>query len=121
MTDLAQLRRAALSSLHPHLLSPEWREPKIGIVHLGIGNFHRAHQAVYTEEAMLAAGGDWAICGVTLQGDVAKRDALMAQDGLYSVVERGPQGVKTIVVRALREVLALPCDRERLFDLLAAP
>lgn len=103
------------------MLAPEWRDPRIGIVHLGIGNFHRAHEAVYTEEAMLAAGGDWAICGVTLQGDVTKRDALMAQDGLYSVVERGPQGVKTIVVRSLREVLALPYDRARLFDLLAAP
>jgi fructuronate reductase len=118
MNELAKLCRTALSALHPHLLSPAWREPKIGIVHLGIGNFHRAHQAVYTEEAMLAAGGDWGICGVTLQGDVAKRDALMAQDGLYSLVERGPEGVKVTVIRALREVLAMPHDQHRLFELL---
>ncbi|WP_277047796.1 mannitol dehydrogenase family protein [Caballeronia mineralivorans] len=117
----SMLCRKTLTSIEDHVLAPEWRDPRIGIVHLGIGNFHRAHEAVYTEETMLAAGGDWAICGVTLQGDVTKRDALMAQDGLYSVVERGPQGVKTTVVRALREVLALPCDRARLFDLLAAP
>lgn len=119
MTALKLLNRAVLPELPHHLLSARWNEPAIGIVHLGIGNFHRAHEAVYTEEAMLAAGGDWAICGVTLQGDVAKRDALMAQDGLYSLIERGPEGVKTTVVRALREVLALPHDRERLFDLLA--
>lgn len=88
-------------------------------MHLGIGNFHRAHQALYTEEAMLARGGDWGICGVTLQGDVTKRNALMAQDGLYSVVERGPDGVRVTVARALCEVLAMPADRASLFELLA--
>ena len=119
MSAKSVLCRKTLPLIEDHLLAPEWRDPGIGIVHLGIGNFHRAHEAVYTEEALLAAGGDWAICGVTLQGDVTKRDALMAQDGLYSVVERGPQGVKTTVIRALREVLALPHDRARLFDLLA--
>jgi fructuronate reductase len=119
MNAKSTLCRETLASIEPHLLSPEWREPRIGIVHLGIGNFHRAHEAVYTEEAMLTAGGDWGICGVTLQGDVTKRDALMAQDGLYSVVERGPDGVRVTVIRALKEVLAMPHDRARLFALLA--
>ncbi|WP_175946379.1 mannitol dehydrogenase family protein [Caballeronia sp. BCC1704] len=119
MTDLSLLSRARLADLRGHLLSPDWREPEIGIVHLGIGNFHRAHHALYTEEAMLAQPGDWGICGVTLQGDVSKRDALMGQDGLYSVVERGPAGVRVTVARALREVLAMPFDRARLFQLLA--
>lgn len=118
---LPRLVRHALPTLKMHLLSPQWREPRIGIVHLGIGNFHRAHQALYTEEAMLAAGGDWGICGVTLQGDVGKRDALMEQQGLYSVVERGAQGVKVTVLRALREVLAMPHDRAALFARLADP
>ena len=119
MTANSLLCRNALPSLTDHVLAPAWRDPRIGIVHLGIGNFHRAHEAVYTEEAMLAAGGDWGICGVTLQGDVSKRDALMAQDGLYSVVERGPEGVRVTVIRALKEVLAMPHDRARLFELLA--
>jgi fructuronate reductase len=121
--SLPRLNRQALSALHEHVLSPQaaWREPGIGIVHLGIGNFHRAHQALYTEEAMLAEGGDWGICGVTLQGDVAKRDALMEQQGLYSVVERGPDGAKVTVVRALREVLAMPHDSDALFARLADP
>ncbi len=118
MTVVMPLSRAALPELNAHLLSRDWETPEIGIVHLGIGNFHRAHEAVYTEEAMLAAGGDWAICGVTLQGDIGKRDALMAQDGLYSVVERGPLSVRTTVVRALREVLAMPHDRVRLSALM---
>ncbi|SAK87610.1 mannitol dehydrogenase family protein [Caballeronia ptereochthonis] len=119
MTDKSRLSRSSLATLNAHVLSPEWREPEIGIVHLGIGNFHRAHEALYTEEAMLARPGDWGICGVTLQGDVSKRDALMEQDGLYSIVERGPDGVRVTVVRALREVLAMPFDRARLFALLA--
>jgi fructuronate reductase len=121
MTRESTLSRPHLAPLRAHLLSPDWREPEIGIVHLGIGNFHRAHQALYTEEAMLARGGDWGICGVTLQGNVTRRDALMAQDGLYSVVERGPGGVRVTVARALREVLAMPFDRVRLFDLLTDP
>lgn len=124
MTSAAALPRLtcqALPVLETHLLSTQWREPRIGIVHLGIGNFHRAHQALYTEEAMLAAGGDWGICGVTLQGDVGKRDALMEQQGLYSVVERGPDGAKVTVVRALREVLAMPHDHAALFARLADP
>jgi fructuronate reductase len=121
MNARSPLCRRALDSLTGHLLSPAWRDPGIGIVHLGIGNFHRAHEAVYTEEAMLAAGGDWGICGVTLQGDVSKRDALMAQDGLYSVVERGPEGVRVTAIRALKEVLAMPHDRTRLFERLADP
>ena len=119
MTANSSLCRNTLPSLTDHVLAPAWRDPRIGIVHLGIGNFHRAHEAVYTEEAMLAAGGDWGICGVTLQGDVSKRDALMAQNGLYSVVERGPEGVSVTVIRALKEVLAMPHDRARLFELLA--
>ena len=116
-----RLSRDALPVLSTHLLSAQWREPRIGIVHLGIGNFHRAHQALYTEEAMLAAGGDWGICGVTLQGDVGKRDALMAQQGLYSLVERGLGGAKVTVLRALREVLAMPADQAALFVRLADP
>ncbi|SAK44706.1 mannitol dehydrogenase [Caballeronia hypogeia] len=113
------LNRSSTASFDAHCLSPRWQEPAIGIVHLGIGNFHRAHEALYTEEAMLVQTGDWGICGVTLQGDVSKRDALMAQGGLYSVVERGPDGVRVTVVRSLREVLAMPFDRARLFELLA--
>src|ERR1700739_4083699 len=98
IASISRLTRAALPALQPHLLTPAWHEPRVGIVHLGVGNFHRAHQALYTEEAMVAAGGDWGICGVTLQGDTAKRDALMAQDGLYSLVERGPLGEKVMVM-----------------------
>jgi fructuronate reductase len=56
----------------------------IGIVHLGLGAFHRAHQALYTEDAVRFAGGDWGILGVSLR-HAAAPSALHAQDHLYSV------------------------------------
>jgi fructuronate reductase len=75
----------------------------IGIVHLGIGAFHRAHQAVYTEEAIAQAGGDWGICGVTQRTrDVV--DVLSPQDGLYSVAVRGDGPERLRVVGSVREV-----------------
>jgi fructuronate reductase len=77
---------------------------RVGIVHLGIGAFHRAHQAVYTEDAMVAANDvGWGICGLT-QRSAAVRDQLAPQDGLYTVLERGPGAVAPRVVGAVREV-----------------
>ncbi|GAA1157711.1 mannitol dehydrogenase family protein [Kribbella jejuensis] len=58
-----------------------------GIVHLGLGNFHRAHQAVYTAQA----GDGWGILGVASRS-TAVADAMNAQDGLYSVLELSPEG-----------------------------
>jgi len=93
----------------------------MGIVHLGLGNFHRAHEAVYTEEAVLKSGGDWAICGVTLQGSTVKRDALNEQDGLYCVIQRGEDGEAVKIIRILQEVLALPYDWATVLERLTDP
>ena len=60
------------------------------IVHLGIRTFHRAHQAVYTAEAIERDGGDWGILGVDQQRAAAVK-ALVPQDGLFRLVERGPE------------------------------
>ncbi|WP_295314340.1 mannitol dehydrogenase family protein, partial [Roseobacter sp.] len=61
-----------------------------GIVHFGPGAFHRAHQAVCTDAALAASGGDWRILGVSLQS-TAVADALRDQDGRYTLVTRpGP-------------------------------
>jgi fructuronate reductase len=90
-----------------------------GIVHLGIGAFHRAHQAVFTEEAVAAAGGDWGICGVS-QRSRGVVDQLRPQDGLYSVLERGER-TSLRVVGAVRDLLFAAEEGERLQALLAAP
>ncbi|MGY2746967.1 mannitol dehydrogenase family protein [Arthrobacter sp. UYCu723] len=65
--------------------------PAPGIVHLGLGNFHRAHQAVYTDAAITAHGGDWGIIGVSSRSS-AVTDAMHAQDMTYTVVEISPEG-----------------------------
>lgn len=90
---------------------PAPRQPRVdpralgvGIVHLGIGAFHRAHQAQYTEDAVAAAGGDWGICGVSQRSRTVV-DQLGAQDGLYTVLVRGAQHVDARVVGTVRELL----------------
>lgn len=80
------LNRAALDSLKPEsrpAVVPGSVRP--GIVHLGLGAFHRAHQAVYTEAAVAASGGDWGVIGVAPRSREIL-DRLRAQDGLYSVL-----------------------------------
>ncbi len=77
---------------------------KVGIVHLGIGAFHRAHQAVYTDAAIARVGGDWGICGVSLKSPTV-RDQLAPQDGLYSVRSVSSAGDTWRVVGSVREVL----------------
>jgi fructuronate reductase len=78
---------------------------RLGIVHLGIGAFHRAHQAVYTEQAAASSGDTgWGICGVT-QRTPAVLEQLAPQDCLYTVLERGPGAAPPQVVGSVREVL----------------
>src|SRR4051794_28635214 len=61
-----------------------------GVVHIGVGGFHRAHQAVYLDDLLRRPGGTrWGILGVgLLEHDRRMRDALVSQDALYTVVER---------------------------------
>ena len=60
----------------------------IGIAHFGVGGFHRAHLALYTDD-VAAAGGDWAIRGIgLLETDRRMAQALEPQDHLYTLIER---------------------------------
>ena len=94
--------------------------PAVGIVHLGIGAFHRAHQAVYTAEAIEREGGDWGILGVA-QRRPAAVDALAPQEGLFSVVERGPEEDEITVLASVRDVLLAPREPGRLAEAIADP
>lgn len=76
-----------------------------GIVHLGIGAFHRAHQAAMTDAAISASGGDWRITGVSLRStDVAA--AMNPQNGLYTLIDRGASGTTARIIAAIRDVIA---------------
>ncbi len=120
MTAVARLNLAALADL-PAAFRPlvDPRALGTGIVHLGIGAFHRAHQAVFTEEAVAAEGGDWGICGVT-QRSRGVLEQLQPQDGLYSVLVRG-EDTSLRVAGAVRDLLFAAEEGERLQALLAAP
>jgi len=93
---------------------------KTGIVHFGIGAFHRAHQAWYTDLAMDAGERDWAIAGVSLRSETVARQ-LNPQDGLYSLTERSEETAATRVIGSVREVLAAAREREAVVDRIAAP
>lgn len=91
-----------------------------GIVHFGIGAFHRAHQAWYTDAAMNAGDTDWMITGVSLRSaEVAEQ--MNPQQGLYTVTERSASGTSTRVIGAVREVLVAPYETEAVIAALAAP
>ena len=94
---------------------------RIGVLHLGIGAFHRAHQAVYTEDAAAAAGdGGWGVCGVTQRSpDVA--DRLLPQDCRYGVLQRGHGTASLRVVGQVGDVLHPARDGDRLAARLADP
>jgi len=92
----------------------------IGIVHLGIGAFHRAQTAVYTDDALAQELGDWGFCGVSLRSPDA-RDRLAPQDGLYTSIEKSPHGVRRRIVGSVREVLFLGDQRERVRERLRSP
>jgi fructuronate reductase len=92
----------------------------VGIVHFGIGAFHRAHQAWYTDRAMDAGDRDWGIIGVSLRsGDVAHQ--MNPQEGLYTVTERSGDGAKTRIIGAVRDVLVAPYEPDAVIAALAVP
>ena len=92
----------------------------IGIVHFGLGAFFRAHSAVYTEEAMVASGGEWGIVGVAPRTpDVVAR--LTEQDLAFSVTSASGAGTHTRVVGALSGVRLATADPDAVVALLADP
>ncbi|MBP0485144.1 mannitol dehydrogenase family protein [Sagittula sp. M10.9X] len=94
--------------------------PRIGIVHLGPGAFFRAFNAIWTEEAMAAQGGDWGICAVSLKSPTA-RDQMAPQDGCFTAVELGPAGETRKVIGAVAEVLVAPEDPALVVSRMADP
>jgi fructuronate reductase len=94
--------------------------PPTGIVHLGLGNFHRAHQAVHTAAALAAQDGPWGILGVASRSATVV-DALREQDLLYSVVEVSPEGTRVVVPAVHTGALVAAREPDAVLDALAAP
>ncbi|RZJ81603.1 MAG: mannitol dehydrogenase family protein, partial [Brevundimonas sp.] len=106
---MTRLSDATLETLAPSVRRPAYdrRALERGVVHLGLGAFHRAHQAVAYDD--LAARGDlrWGVTGVSLRSpDVAER--LNPQDGLYGVVVRDGDRVEDRIIGVLDQTLVAP-------------
>lgn len=96
-------------------------EHSVGIVHFGTGAFHRAHQAIYTDDVLAKTGGDWRILGVSLQSTHIA-DALNAQDGIYSLVQRNQDGQPIIrKIGSISGVVAASRDAAPVFESLSSP
>ncbi|WP_448061284.1 mannitol dehydrogenase family protein [Cellulomonas hominis] len=94
---------------------------RTGLVHLGLGAFHRAHQAVFTEDAAAATSDDrWGILGVT-QRSARVVEQLAPQDGLYGVLRTGPGHSTLRLVGSLRGAVFPGHDTERVLAAVAAP
>ncbi|MFK7903085.1 MAG: mannitol dehydrogenase family protein, partial [Nitratireductor sp.] len=91
----------------------------VGIVHFGVGAFHRAHMAVYTHAALKMHGGDWRILGVSLQSTkIAK--ALNAQDGIYSLTQRGTGEPIISLIKSIAKMEAATLNKDVIFEYLSS-
>jgi mannitol 2-dehydrogenase len=90
--------------------------------HIGVGGFHRAHQAVYLDDLLHRPGHeDWGYCGIGLLGqDAGMRDAMCSQDCLYSVIERSPGIDRARVVGSIVEYLYAPGATAAVLNRLAS-
>ncbi|AFU98812.1 mannitol dehydrogenase family protein [Simiduia agarivorans] len=93
---------------------------KVGIVHLGIGNFHRAHQAVYVDDLLAKTDGHWRILGVSLRSG-SMRDKMMEQDFLYTLREQDEHIQRLRVIGAIADVLVAPENPSAVIEAMASP
>lgn len=118
---LMRLSRKTIDRLPPTVKRPDYDlgPVTVGIVHLGIGAFHRAHQAAYTD-ALLSENPSWGICGVSLRSPET-RDALQPQDGLYTLAVQDGEGSDLSVIGSVVELLCAPEDPEAVLRRMADP
>lgn len=114
MPRLGATTTPAAALLHHRALPPT------GIVHLGLGNFHRAHQAVHTAAALAAEEGPWGILGVASHS-AAVADALREQDLRYTVLELSPQRSRVVVPAVHTGALVATREPDAVLEALAAP
>lgn len=121
-TTHPRLSASNLATLSTSSTRPDYTpsEHDVGIVHIGIGAFHRAHQAVFTDSAITNSGGNWRIVGASLRSaNVSKQ--LNPQNGLYTVIERSAGKVSANIIGAIKEVLNAKEHQAELIDYLASP
>lgn len=91
----------------------------IGIVHFGIGNFHRAHQALYVEELLEQGDTQWGIVGISMRSS-AMKEALAPQDYLYTLATLGTE-TDYRIIGAVKDIIVAPEAPQTVIDLMAKP
>jgi mannitol 2-dehydrogenase len=121
---VVQLDQRSLSALPPEVARPTYDRSQVttAIVHLGVGGFHRAHQAMYLDRLLEQGVGDWGICGVgVLPSDRRMAEVMAAQDCLYTLVVKHADGNwDARVIGSMTEYLFAPDDPEAVVEKLAA-
>jgi mannitol 2-dehydrogenase len=124
-SDVLPLKEANLKSLSPNVRVPTYDRESLGqpICHIGVGGFHRAHQAVYADDLLeQGEANEWGLCGIgLLPHDARIRDVLRNQDYLYVVVEREAGHDAARVIGSIVNFLWAVGDRESVLQKLAAP
>lgn len=117
---MTRLSDETLAALPASVARPGYDRAAIrtGVVHLGIGAFHRAHQAAIFDSALDAGDDRWGIVAASLRSPTV-RDAMQPQDGLYTLVERGGADRRLRVIGAVRSVIVAPQDPAALVAALA--
>ena len=120
------LTAPALAGLGTRVTVPSYDRSRVttGIVHFGVGGFHRAHQAMYLDRLLEEGRAtDWGICGVgTMPGDRRMAQVLREQDGLYTLVVKHPDGsLDARVIGSITNYLYAPDDPEAVLAVMAAP
>lgn len=123
MTQAIQLRNASLNPLPPNIRVPTYDRAAVNqaIVHICVGRFHRAHQALYLDDLLAIPWQErWGECGVgLLPTDNRMPDALQAQDCLYTPVERSAATQTACVIGSMQRSLFAPAKREAVLEKLA--
>jgi len=122
---MVSLSASRLTSLPPSVETPDYDPSRIssGIVHFGVGSFHRSHEAMYIDRILNAGSLEWGICGVgILPSDRSMRDALRSQDNLYTLVTTSPEGTSAArVIASIVEYLYAPDDPDAVLAKLTEP
>lgn len=119
------LSTATLADLPAAVATPSYDRSALrsGIVHIGCGNFHRAHMAVYLDDLFqLGLGHDWAITGAGVRaGDARMRDLLAGQDYLSSVIERSPGKLHARIIGAMTDFVPVEAGNAALIAAMSDP
>ncbi|SNR28258.1 fructuronate reductase [Puniceibacterium sediminis] len=104
----------------PPLSRSDAPRPGVGIVHLGLGAFFRAHGAIYVSESMAKSGGDWGILAASIKSP-GTRDSLAPQSYAYTALEAGPDGDTAQVIEVIEDMFVAPEDPAALVTAMADP